>query len=285
MSLNQYKNIENIRELQLRTLEVLKVIDEICQKHNINYSLFGGTIIGAIVHNGFIPWDDDIDLVMDRENYNRFKDICRIELPEKYEFKDYFEDDSMFVLFAKIIDSSTTCIMRGPDNTKIITGFFVDITVLDNIPSNIILRKIQYSISLLCLLFVSKTIPKNKGKIIKFISKILICILPNSLTKKVVKYGYRYITSFKRTRRSFLDEIIAINAPKINLPPDTMDSFIKVQFEGMLFPVFSRYHEYLIKRYKRDYTTLPPIEERIPHHKIEFIDSDRSYKEILEKHN
>lgn len=272
-----------LREMQLKTFDLLCNIDRICKKNNIKYSLFGGTIIGAIVHKGFIPWDDDIDLVMDRENFNRFKSICEDGLPDNLEYKDYFKDNKSFVLFSKIIDKSTTCIMTNQYGNKIISGVFVDITVLDNIPSNKLIRTVQYLASLLMILYVNKNSPENRGKLINLGGKIFLKITPKNLYPVIVKKIFKFVTGFKRNSNTYLDEIIAINAPKINLDADTLDEFVEFEFEGRKFPVFKKYHEYLTKRYKRDYTTLPPEDEQLPQHNVEYINCEIGYKEYTMK--
>ena len=80
-----------LRQLQLKCLEMLDVVDRICKEHNIKYSLCGGSVVGAHLYNGVLPWDDDIDLMMTRENYNQFLSIAEKEQSELDEsFKKYF---------------------------------------------------------------------------------------------------------------------------------------------------------------------------------------------------
>ena len=75
-------NYSHLSELQQAELHVLKVFDAICQKHNLKYYMSGGTLLGAVRHKGFIPWDDDIDITMTRKEYEKFKSIAETELPE-----------------------------------------------------------------------------------------------------------------------------------------------------------------------------------------------------------
>ena len=79
---------ENLRKLQLIELELLIEFDRICRKNNIRYTLTGGTLLGAVRHGGFIPWDDDADVSMLRREYEKFKKVCEIELDDKYYFQD-----------------------------------------------------------------------------------------------------------------------------------------------------------------------------------------------------
>lgn len=270
-----------LREMQLKTLDVLLDIDNICKQHNIKYSLWAGSIIGAVVHKGFIPWDDDIDLVMDRENFKKFRSVCMSELPKHLEYKDYFTDNSSYVLISKIIDKNTTCVMYNQQGDKIISGVFVDITVLDNIPKSKIKAFTQNIVSKMNLLYVNKYAPQNHGKLAKLIGNILLKIVPNSIHHNIVKYGVDYISGFDKASSKYLDQII-YPSERINLDINILDKFIYVDFEGFKFPVFDKYHEYLIKRYKRDYTVLPPEDERNPQHNVEYINCNIGYKEYIE---
>ncbi|MBO1914255.1 LicD family protein, partial [Microvirga sp. 3-52] len=84
---------ENLRLLQLKCLDILLEIDKVCKQNNIDYSLVGGSAIGAVVHKGFIPWDDDIDIVMNRTNFERFKSLSKKELPSNLMLKDFDSDN------------------------------------------------------------------------------------------------------------------------------------------------------------------------------------------------
>ena len=126
-----------LRQLQLKCLEMLDVVDRICKEHNINYSLCGGSVVGAHLYNGVLPWDDDIDLMMTRENYNQFLSIAEKELPKGYSIHNYQNSDLSTTLgfnYTKIFDDSTTFVQT---NGKVM-GIFIDITVYDKVPENIL---------------------------------------------------------------------------------------------------------------------------------------------------
>ena len=102
----------DIKILHKRILKVLELVDKTCQTHGLTYYIWAGTMIGAVRHHGFIPWDDDIDIAMPREDYDRLIVHCREWLPEPLEMI-CAEDDSTYPLpFAKIQDASTTLIER-----------------------------------------------------------------------------------------------------------------------------------------------------------------------------
>ena len=117
-------NEEQLSCLKKIELEMLQEVDRICQKHNLVYTLAYGSLLGAIRHKGFIPWDDDIDIWMPREDYNRFKEICKTELNEKYFYQGNETDKEYFYLFDKLRANDTYLRKLFYLNTKYITVFF-----------------------------------------------------------------------------------------------------------------------------------------------------------------
>lgn len=104
---------KTLRKVQLTQLEILKEVDRICTKHGIKYWLSGGTQLGAVRHNGFIPWDDDLDIDMMREDFNRFLKIARTELQESYYLQDWFTEKAYGLPFAKIRKNNTLFVEAG----------------------------------------------------------------------------------------------------------------------------------------------------------------------------
>ena len=124
-----------LRQLQLKCLEILDIVVKICTKHNIKYSLCGGSVLGAHLYKGFLPWDDDIDIMMTRENYNRFITIAEKKLPASFSIINYQNSDfstTLGINYTKIINDNTTFVQT---NGKVM-GIFLDITVYDKVPNN-----------------------------------------------------------------------------------------------------------------------------------------------------
>src|SRR5690554_600747 len=97
------EDIDNLKKLQKTELEILLAFDTLCRQNGIPYQLFGGTLLGAIRHKGFIPWDDDIDVCMDRKSYNIFLDTCLTKLDRnQYFLQTYNTDRNFFHSFARI---------------------------------------------------------------------------------------------------------------------------------------------------------------------------------------
>ena len=125
-----------LRRQQMRMLEILLEVDKICKKHHIEYWLSSGTLIGAIRHKGFIPWDDDIDINITRENYNKLK-TCILRDDSKLQFVDA-EDDLLWISRIRLIDGE-----------NVVKDVRIDLLILDNAPNEPIKDKLQLFKSLM----------------------------------------------------------------------------------------------------------------------------------------
>ena len=127
-------------------IEILDEIVGICDKHNLTYFLIGGTLLGAVRHKGFIPWDDDLDIAMPREDYEKFLKIAKTELDKKYYLHDISIDKNYWQPFIKIRKNNTLFDEKMIDNIETHKGIFVDVFPFDNLKRDGILLKIKWSI-------------------------------------------------------------------------------------------------------------------------------------------
>ena len=115
-----------LRKAQLRMLEILIAVDKICRKHHIDYFLDSGTLIGAVRHKGFIPWDDDLDIAIRREDFPRLQKALKEELPSNYCYQDMSTDDQYHLTISKVRDRNSIfydqCSMKMKER-----GLFIDI--------------------------------------------------------------------------------------------------------------------------------------------------------------
>lgn len=133
----------DIRPLQLHILKVLQAIDHTCRLHNLRYYLWAGTMLGAVRHKGFIPWDDDVDIAMPRRDYDLLITHCREWLPQPYEMVSYETDPTYPLPFAKIQDASTTLIERK--HLCYLGGIYVDVFPLDGMTTNPLVQRIHFA--------------------------------------------------------------------------------------------------------------------------------------------
>jgi len=136
------ENITPLRKLQLTELEILKDVIRVCKEENLRYFLMGGTFLGAVRHKGFIPWDDDIDISMPREDYDRFFEIAQEKLNDKYIYKNFKKGNEKTIYFSRVEDKS----VQIEDNsaiTKRTRNAWIDVFPLDGMPNNPIIRKFR----------------------------------------------------------------------------------------------------------------------------------------------
>lgn len=135
----------NIERLHQVDLNIVKEVVEICNRHELKYYMLGGTMLGAIRHQGFIPWDDDIDLGMPREDYETFLKIAPTELPETFSVVNYRNDPNYHYYITRIQDRNTKVIeLRIGNEEEKYTHASIDIFPIDGTPNKLLLRKIYY---------------------------------------------------------------------------------------------------------------------------------------------
>lgn len=258
---------EFLKKLQKLELSILKDIIKICDKHNISFCAYSGTAIGAVRHSGFIPWDDDIDLVFLREDYDRFVKALKTDLPDKYEFLSQDNCDDYFMFFSKVVLKDTHFKEWWSDQVSFKQGIFVDIFILDNLTDSK-LKQFYYKkmgrwlrkfLSLSMLKFnnypkYKQFVAVNAHKFLRFFN-----LNPSFFKNRIRKLLSRYsdvetenlydITGRDFTyvyRRSFFDELI------------------KFPFEDVELYLPKDYVEYLSVEYETP-LELPPEEDRYNH--------------------
>lgn len=136
--------MENIRVLQEIDLAIAKVFVDICDRHHLTYYMLGGTMLGAVRHKGFIPWDDDIDLGMPRRDYERFLKIAPRELPSHMRIENFRTDPDYMFYITRILDTDTKVIEERIGNDTKYTNASIDIFPIDGTPNRPLLRKIYF---------------------------------------------------------------------------------------------------------------------------------------------
>lgn len=270
-------------------LDLLAEFDRVCKKYNISYSLDSGSLLGAIRHKGFIPWDDDIDIIITRPNYNKLLDIVlkNNEFKEPYFFQCAYTDKNYIRGHAQLRNSDTTGILKSEVNCDCVfnQGIFIDIFILDGIPENKKEKKKQ-----------NKILCKYKKRFIRCYSDAFIKGETN-IFKKILKKIYRKI--FKRnylfidykfledklteeySKSKVVDKILfRFNNCKYQIPKEIFSEVLYVDFEFLKFPIIKEY-DYLLKTYYGEAYKVP---RKIPNYHGELItDTEISYVEYMLK--
>lgn len=142
MAYNKDDN-SKLRSLQLRELEIMRIFSEVCDRHHLRYYIVGGTMLGAVRHKGFIPWDDDMDVAMPRPDYEKFLTLVRPELPEGYDFLNYKQNPEYKRYFSRIVDKRIRVVNASNTHT-IVENAWLDIFPLDGMPKGTLRMRLHF---------------------------------------------------------------------------------------------------------------------------------------------
>lgn len=263
-------NESYLKKLHRELLEIMLEIDRICSANGLKYYLIGGTLLGAIRHKGFIPWDDDLDIVMPRDDFEKFVIITRSDLESKYELQWITTNAEYWQVFAKVCKKNTLFKESGLNNFKP-TGIFVDIFPLDysSSYSSILSFKKRCIVRINTLIWaknnqgsgVKNTIRRTISRFfsIRFLQNCMIMIMKSSK-----KRGFDYYANYGSQ----------YSIKKQTMPIEWYGEGKNLAFEGKLFKGPVEYSKVLTSIFGPCYMELPPEEKRRCHYPEKVIFSD-----------
>lgn len=261
----------DIRPLQERILKILLAVDKVCKEHQLRYYIMAGTMLGAVRHKGFIPWDDDLDIGMPRADYDKLMRHAKEWLPQPYEAVCAETDASYPLPFAKIQDANTTLIERM--HLKYLGGIYLDVFPLDGAPRN---KFSQYA-HFARYEFYKRTLylvhrdpykhGKGPGSWMPLLCRKLFTMqgVQKSIKKVMTKYDFDRCTlvcDYDDGRKGIMDKSI-LGEPT------------PILFEGKEVWGVQEYERYLTQKYG-DYMTIPKQEGQRQHN-FHYLDLDKSY--------
>lgn len=263
----------DIRPLQLRILGNLMALDQVCREHGLRYFIVAGTMLGAVRHKGFIPWDDDLDVGMPRKDYDLLMAHAKEWMPTPYEVVAYETDDSYPLPFAKIQDASTTLIERM--HLKYLGGVYIDVFPLDGITAHPLKQRwhlMRYFYYKKVIYFLCRD-PYRHGhgpsSWIPLLCRKFYKLADVQHIMQQLQKAYDYDTSDLVIDHDFGHRGI--------MPRSFYGQPTPVEFEGKTVMGIQQPHEYLTHLYG-DYMTIPPGPKQ-KQHNFHLLDLEKPYKQ------
>ncbi|MBO5007462.1 MAG: LicD family protein [Clostridia bacterium] len=277
---NNLSNDWGILELQDKILEIAVYVDKFCEENNIEYCLMGGSALGAVRHEGFIPWDDDLDMFMTPDNYEKFVKLFNEKGDhEKFVVEPFGEFDNMITI-GKVRAKNTTFIEPQLVEYKITHSVYIDIFVLHVCPDNFFKRINQYVWSKYIVAKTQCTKDLTRyGFLLRTVLKVLKISPRLFLVKFALKQVYKYRNEPSKYYCHFLGRATFKNG---RYERKLIDSTKRVPFENYELCVPNRVEDYLAERFG-DYMQIPSIDEikRFQHASV--WDTEKDYKDYLKK--
>ena len=267
---------DTLRQLQLKELESLVYFDNFCKEYELTYFLLGGCVIGAIRHGGFIPWDDDVDIIMPRRDYERMLRLWKVEESSE-RFLMLKTDGKVFTgnSFATLVDTSATMIKENQKDIDVPHGIVTDIFPMDGCPDSKFKRYLQYYHAMMYSLYITEVVPENHGGFVRTVGSILLKLVSKREKRtKIWKKHERKMSRYAFKTHKKCTELCA--GPHYMLNEYPQSAFAEAEyhdFEGLSMPLPKGYDAYL-KMAFGNYMEMPPEEKQVPHHDLVKLDLD-----------
>ncbi len=258
-----------MRRLQLEELEILKYFDSFCRENGLRYYIVGGTLIGAVRHKGFIPWDDDIDVSMPREDFDRLLKIAKEKLSKDYFLQNQKTEKGCYFYYAKLRKNGTYFGEDKFEHLPLHKGIFIDIFPLDYVPASSVLQKVFFKLFSCLGGFIC-----SKEKTTEFLYKnmslpfIVTFRLLQAILPKRLLMGFRVLLSKLSnliSNKQYMASLSGFHGyPKEVCPSGLWGDGVDITFENTVVRAPSEYEKLLCHMFG-DFMQLPPEDERVNH--------------------
>jgi len=256
----------SLRSLQMVQLETFHEFARVCEHLNLRYMLFSGTLLGAVRHKGFIPWDDDIDVIMFRKDFDRFCREAPKELRGNYFLQTLVTEREFPNVHAKVRDSNTTFIEECNVHRKMNHGVAIDIFPMDGVPNNPFIRRVGWTlISVIGRLALLKLTCTGEFTLRMRIFKGVSHMIPLSgRTMSLIYSRLCSLVDIDKVNNVAFSTWPHDRLTRIVYPKEWFFDPVMLEFEGEMQPAPRAHHKVLTQLY-RDYMKMPPIGERGGH--------------------
>ena len=271
----------DIKQQKLWEIEqdLLDELHRICTENGLRYSIAYGTLLGAVRHKGFIPWDDDIDVIMPREDYDRLISLWQSEAREGYILQEPYAEPDMVINFAKIRKDRTAFVQTEWEKKKHYhKGIFIDVFPFDRVAPGKISRAYQKFMCMLTMLYNRGYTSKHSG-IMDLCERFLLWIVPKKHYRKMEAWTEKEAKKWNGNRDLPWFGFQTFQDMRHHYRADVFDSLITLPFEGKEYFAFRTYDQVLREEFG-NYMEFPPVEQRVWKHKLVALSFDQNYEEI-----
>ena len=262
------KEVSTCEEIQERCLVSLLYFDKVCRENGLRYSLAFGTLIGAIRHHGFIPWDDDIDVLMPRPDFDKLTEVLKAQPSDDFGFMDYYDLENFFVTRILKIYNKKTYLKEYSEKYNLDYGAYIDVFPVDGIAEDLVkAKKDQKMYRLMYRLIWLYVSSKHRKKGIRKSFKNLFRPIAKWAQGKIEEL----IDAYSYEESKYVMILGVKNITKRRILKNSFDNLLDVDFEGHSVKVFSDYDD-ILRRQFGDYMEMPPEDQRVSHHKLEVYD-------------
>lgn len=268
---------ETSNKMKEKMLALLLYFRDFCEEHHLRFWLIGGGAIGAVREHGFIPWDDDVDVQMPSEDFDRFVALWeKYGDKKRYQFCKSTREVNYHHNGASLRDPNTTFICTYNQYNDICHGIALEIGRVFPTPDSKIKQYIQIFWGLTYSLFNNQRLPNNRGKAIRTLTKIIYKLVPSKkIRDDIWIYADKKRSKYKWDDCHFVKELWG-KISFTNFPKEWYETVVWFDFEGEKVPLPAGYHEYLTFAFG-NYMQRPPKSERVAKHDLLFVDMDHPY--------
>lgn len=266
-----YGRMPRIREIEL---DILNEVDAICKEHNINYFLTAGTMLGAVRHKGFIPWDDDVDIGMLPEDYAKFLKVCPDRLSVDYGYQNFKTELASHYIHDKIRVKNSFFSTKYSNQYPMLNGVYIDVFVYfktSNVPA---LQKFHlWYINVVRRLIGMRWADRPRKGHHYYLSMVALPIMRLFSFTSLHKYYIHVLSWFEKRNTRYRVDSMGFNLKKVGAVPDEwFHGTVEAEFCGRTYPILARHEDFLTHWYGEHYMELLPVSGRKSVHDVVRID-------------